>query len=205
VLTLDLALHCGWALLARGCPLHRAQPLVIECGMLRLTAHETRRFTNLAVQFEELLDLHRPALVLIEQNFVFRNVRSTAALNQLQGLIRYLCATAYGGLGVDVAMVDNNTSKKFVLGSTQYWNGEAYVGVTKDMLETGVRAVLCGDCVLPAVGDHDAFDAIAIGLAYYDAPLVPAALARRPIPPKAPKTPRLTRVAGTHKGVSRGL
>lgn len=153
---------------------------MVECGTIACGNHSVKRYLILEESLRFLITRFRPKLVIVEMNFSYRNIKTYAILNQLQGAIRLICAQQ----GIELDMLDNNTSKKYVLGTTQFWNGEKYVGVTKQMMADGVASILCPDAVMPAEGEYDAFDAIAIGLAYYDHPIERVALPRKPELPK---------------------
>ncbi len=120
-----------------------------------------------------LFERFNPQLVIIEMNFQYRNVRTTAMLNQLRGVILLISAQRHIG----VEFIDNNTAKKRMLGGTRFWNGEKYVGVTKEMMLGAITEALCPDSALPA--DTDAADAIALGMAYFEADITPVALPRK--------------------------
>lgn len=185
LLTLDLARHCGWAFVRDSCPMHSTKPLVVECGTIDIGAHTTKRWLNLESQITGLLTRFTPELVIIEQNFIFKNVKTTAALNQLRGVILLLAAMR----GIKVDFVDNNSAKKRMLGSTKYWDPieQKYLGVSKDMMHEAVLDAMCPDCVAPAPGDNDASDAIALAFAFYEVEVTPRPLPRKPIPLKMPK------------------
>ena len=142
--------------------------------MVDMGAHTVKRWINLDHSVRQLFDKFKPELIIIEDNFVHKNVRSTAGLNQLRGAVLLLAALH----GVKVNIIDNNTAKKKVLGGTRYWNGSKYAGVTKDMMLTAVKDYLCPESVLPVT--DDAADAIALALVYYEASLTPKPLARKP-------------------------
>jgi Holliday junction resolvasome RuvABC endonuclease subunit len=175
VLTLDLARHCGWAFVQETCPLHPI-PLVKDCGVIDIGAHTIKRWINLESEIKNLFQRFSPKLILIEENFIFKNVRTTASLNQLRGAVLLLAALH----NVKVDYIDNNSAKKALLGGTRYWDTSLgkYVGVTKEMMLTAVKNCLCGESIIPQ--NDDAADAVALALTYYNANINPAPLARKP-------------------------
>jgi crossover junction endodeoxyribonuclease RuvC len=187
VLTLDLARHCGWAYVLQECPHHPGLPQVAACGTIDIGAHTVKRWINLEAHVKGVIETYRPDLIIIEENFIFKNVKTTAALNQLRGAVLLLAALK----GVAVGGVNNKTAKKHMLGSTNYWDGTKYVSVTKDMMKDAVCKALCDRSIPPH--DHDSADAIALALTYYETPVPDAGLARKPKdPPRVSRSKRLS-------------
>jgi Holliday junction resolvasome RuvABC endonuclease subunit len=151
-------------------------PLVVECGVIDFGAHTVKRWLNLQAGITNLIETYSPEMILIETNFVYKNIKSTAGLNQLRGAIKLIAALK----GIKVEDLDNNATKKYILGGTRYWDPKElkYTSVTKDMMLAAVKKALCGESILPQ--EHDAGDAVALALTYYQAPLVPIPLARKP-------------------------
>ena len=134
--------------------------------------------------------MYKPDLLVIEKNFIAKNVRTTAALNQLLGVVLLLAAQKK----VKVEYIDNNVAKKKMLGGTRYWDpvSKKYLGVTKDMMQKAVIDAICCCAVIPT--DYDSADAIALAWAYYDGPVEVIPLARKPVVKKVKKI-RKTRKA----------
>jgi Holliday junction resolvasome RuvABC endonuclease subunit len=194
ILCLDLARHCGWAYVNRQCKEHPEIPQVLNCGTIDFGAHSVKRWIILQSEILNLFKTYTPELLIIEENFQFKNVKTTASLNQLRGAVLLLAASR----GVKTSFVDNNLAKKKMLGGTQYWDPQAltktgasgkYVAVTKAMMKDAVTRVLCSCSVLPR--DDDAADAIALALTHYQTDIAPIPLARKPSP--APKGRRVRR------------
>ena len=181
VLALDLASKCGWSFSYRTCIMHPRVPLINACGTVNIGAHTVKRWIILQAEVMKLLISYEPELLVIEKNFMARNVKTTAALNQLLGVVLLLAAQR----GVRVEYIDNNVAKKKILGGTRYWDPTLtkYVSVTKEMMFKAISGVICSCAKAPT--DFDAADAIALAWAYYDAPVtVSISLARKPIEKK---------------------
>lgn len=165
----------------QSCGEHPELPLVAECGTINIGSHTVKRYLKLEAEIKALFDKFTPEFVIIESNFQFQNVKTFAVLNQLRGAVLLL---AYHR-GIAVEFVDNNAAKKKMLGSTKWWNGEAYVGVTKKMMEAAVGKTICEHSAKPE--DDNAADAIAIGFTYWDVQVNPDPLPRKPVAPKQPR------------------
>lgn len=105
------------------------------------------RLVVLGRGLEAVLDLHRPALVGVEQAFHARNVRSTLVLGHVRGLVLWLAA----GRGLAIAEYAPRAVKLAVTG-----RGAASKAQVADM----VRRLLSLDGRPPA----DAADALAVAL-----------------------------------------
>ncbi len=177
VLCLDLARHCGAAFIKTSCPDHPGLPLVVACKTIDFGSHTVKRWITLQAEIETLFNQFSPDAVIIEKNFIFKNVKTTASLNQLLGAVLLLCALR----NIKVEFIDNNSAKSKLLGGTRYWDPSLgkYVGVTKDMMQTAVNDVLCKHSV--TADDHDSADAVALGLTFFDTPVtIITPLARKP-------------------------
>jgi Holliday junction resolvasome RuvABC endonuclease subunit len=106
-----------------------------------------------------------------------KNPRSTAALNQLQGAVRLIAALK----NIACEFIDNNVAKR-VFFKGKSWDAEKnkYVAPSKDQMTSAVTAAVCADSILPSDGHQDGYDAIALAMAYYEAPVTPIVLPRRP-------------------------
>jgi Holliday junction resolvasome RuvABC endonuclease subunit len=151
---------------------------VAACGVLKFGSHTTKRWLVLESEIKTLFRSYKPDLVILETNFQYKNVKTTAGLNQLRGAVCLLAALD----GIEVRFLDNNQAKKHMLGGTKWWNGEKYAGVTKEMMEAAVCAALCEHSMQPQ--ENNAADAVAIAFTYFDVKLEPTPLARKPQAPK---------------------
>jgi Holliday junction resolvasome RuvABC endonuclease subunit len=169
--------------MTKECIDHKDLPLVVACGMIDMGSQSVARFLRLDSEIKALFNRFKPELIIVEGNFVYKNIKTTCVLNQLLGAVRLLAALN----GIDVSFMDNNSSKSKMLGSTKFWDGEKYVGVTKDMMEAAVGTSICEHSAKPA--DDNAADAIAIGFAHFDTKTTPVPLPKRPLVAK----PRIRR------------
>lgn len=144
--------------------------------MIDIGAHTIKRWINLEEQVRQLVTKFSPELLIIEENFVYKNIKTTAALNQLRGAVLLLAALHK----IKVEYVDNQKAKKKILGNTKYWDQteNKYLSVTKDMMLTAIQEAICSCSKKPQ--SHDAADAVALALTYYDAPVPLVSLPRRP-------------------------
>ena len=135
----------------------------ISCGTLRLrtTAAVPDRLAQLFDGFNDLLTAWMPTIVVLERNFVARNVQSAFRLGEVRGVI--LAAAARAGLAIS-----EHTPAEVKLAAVGYGAAD------KAMMMRGVAARLgLREPLAP-----DAADALAIALCWLQQAPLAAAVAR---------------------------
>jgi crossover junction endodeoxyribonuclease RuvC len=130
----------------------RPGPALVECGAIRTEAHTPlcARLSTIFDGVEALVVRHRPDLLVVEDIFYGRNVRTTVVLGHVRGVI--LLAGHRGG--IPVHEMPPATIKKAVVGT-----GSA----TKEQVQFMLMRLLR---LAEAPQPSDAADGVAAALAY---------------------------------------
>jgi len=106
------SIRCGYALLE---DLGGRVPLLREAGTWNLGEGKPlpNRLALLQTKLQELLSLHKPDLLCLEESFVHKNVHSAMVLGHARGVVLASCALR----GMEIAELSPAEAKKTVAGS----------------------------------------------------------------------------------------
>jgi crossover junction endodeoxyribonuclease RuvC len=149
---ITLGIDPGTARLGFGVVLAGDQPEAIDFGVIETSpqASMPERLLGIFETITELIELHKPHVMAIEQLFFARNVTTAIAVGQARGVV--LLAAARGG--VKVAEYSPSVVKQSVVG---------YGKADKNQMQEMVRIIL-GLEFVPS--PDDAADALAIAICH---------------------------------------
>jgi crossover junction endodeoxyribonuclease RuvC len=149
---ITLGIDPGTARLGFGVVLAGDQPEAIDYGVIETTPQATMpvRLLGIFQMVTELIELHRPDVMAIEQLFFARNVTTAIAVGQARGVVLLAAARA----GIEVAEYSPSVVKQAVVG---------YGKADKGQMQEMVRIIL-GLEFVPS--PDDAADALAIAICH---------------------------------------
>jgi crossover junction endodeoxyribonuclease RuvC len=149
---ITLGIDPGTARLGFGLVRAGDQPEALDFGVIETSAHATMpdRLSGIFDAVSELIALHKPDVMAIEQLFFARNVTTALAVGQARGVVLLAAARA----GIAVAEYTPSSVKQAVVG---------YGKADKGQMQEMVRMIL-GLEFIPS--PDDAADALAIALCH---------------------------------------
>ena len=144
-------------------------PTLVECGVIRTKSRDAlpERLLEIHAGVAELIARHRPHVIVVEDVFYAKNVRTTVVLGHARGVVLLAGAQAK----IDVHEFPPAEIKKAVVGSG---------GATKEQVQFMLTRLLRLKSV---PSPSDAADGVAAALTYLMTARLPKIAASRSLPP----------------------